>query len=304
MSPAELQPGNLKRGDAFKLVHGLRDASVQLTITSPPYNIGKVYEKRVRLSSYLAAFEDFARALFKKTSPAGSVCWQVGNYVERGEVYPLDIFFYGIFKDAGFKLRNRIIWHYGHGLHANHRFSGRYQTLLWFTKGNDYVFNLDNVRVPAKYPGKLHFQGARKGAPSGDPRGKNPTDFWADLAARDWESMVWDVPNVKANHVEKTTHPCQFPVELAERCVLALTHPRSLVLDPFLGTGSSALAAALHHRRFVGFEMDSNYMKLARRRVRSLQNGTLRVRPLGRPVYEPSGRERVARVPKEWIGEG
>src|SRR5262249_49329720 len=150
------------------------------------------------------------------------VCWQVGNFVEKGEIFPLDIFFYDIFKDAGFKLRNRVIWHFEHGLHATRRLSGRYETILVFSKTDDYKFRLDSVRVPAKYPGKRAFKGSKRGQPSGNPLGKNPSDVWS-IVERDWDRLVWDVPNVKANHPEKTEHPCQFPVELVERCVLAFT---------------------------------------------------------------------------------
>lgn len=145
------------KGDTFKNINQLKDNSIQLAITSPPYNIGKVYEKRVEFEKYLEPYNEFAKSLFKKIKSEGSVCWEVGNFVKNGEVYPLDVYFYNIFKDAGFKLRNRIIWHFGHGLHASKRFSGRYETILWFSKTDDYVFNLDNVRVPSKYPGKRSY---------------------------------------------------------------------------------------------------------------------------------------------------
>ena len=141
-------------------------------------------------------------------APGGSLCWQVGNYVEKGEVFPLDILSYPLFKSRGLKLRNRVIWRFGHGLHAQRRFSGRYEVLLWFTNGDGYTFNLDRVRVPSKYPGKTHFKGEKRGQPSGNPLGKNPSDYW--IVKQDWEREVWDIPNVKANHTEKTIHPCQF----------------------------------------------------------------------------------------------
>lgn len=112
----------------------------------------------------------------------GNLCWQVGNYIEHSEVFPLDIFYYDIFKAKQLKLRNRIIWHFGHGLHASKRFSGRYETILWFTKSDSYVFNLDAVRVPSKYPGKTHYKGTNRGKPSGNPLGKNPSDIWQFLA--------------------------------------------------------------------------------------------------------------------------
>ena len=177
----------------------------------------------------------------------GSICWQVGNFVEDSEVFPLDIFYYGIFKKKRLKLRNRIVWHFGHGLHASKRFSGRYETVLWFTKSDDYVFNLDNVRVPAKYPGKRHFKGENKGKPSGNPLGKNPSDIW-EFAAQEWENELWDIPNVKANHPEKTIHPCQFPIELVERCVLALTNENDWVLDPYCGVGSALIAGLIQQK--------------------------------------------------------
>src|SRR5262249_45679680 len=101
------------------------------------------------------------------------------------------VYFYDIFKDAGFKLRNRIIWHFEHGLHASKRFSGRYETILWFTKSEDYTFNLDSVRVPSKYPGKLHYKGEKRGLPSGNPLGKNPSDLWTILT-KDWECELWN----------------------------------------------------------------------------------------------------------------
>ena len=111
-------------------------------------------------------------------SPDGSLCWQVGNYVEKGEVFPLDMYYYPIFKALGLKLPNRIVWYFAHGLHASKRFSGRYEILLWFTKSDSYTFNLDSVRVPSKYPGKTYFKGEKYGQPSGNPLGKNPSDVW------------------------------------------------------------------------------------------------------------------------------
>ena len=83
----------------------------------------------------------------------------------------------------------------------------------------------------------------------------------------EWEGLVWDIPNVKANHLEKTVHPCQFPVELVERCVLALSKPGDLVFDPFLGVGSTAIGAIKRGRRFKGFETDPDYVGIAMKRL-------------------------------------
>lgn len=289
-------------GDVSDFVATLPDESVNLIVTSPPYNLGKDYEDRVSIEQYLQSQEVVIEQLARVLREDGSLCWQVGNFVEAGEVYPLDILYYGIFKKLGLFLRNRIIWHFGHGLHASKRFSGRYETLLWFTKSHRYVFNLDAVRVPSKYPGKRHFKGPNIGKPSGNPLGKNPTDVW-EIVAQDWETALWDIPNVKSNHPEKTVHPCQYPVELIERCVLALTREGDWVFDPYAGVGTSLIAAVMHGRRAAGSEKEPAYAALARERLLAYFNGTLKVRPLGKPVHQPTGREKVAQIPGEWQAE-
>jgi DNA modification methylase len=286
-------------GDCLPTLRALPGGLAQLVVTSPPYNMGKEYERATDLDGYLAALSPVLDELVRVLSLRGSLCWQVGNYVEAGEVFPLDVFYYRLFKERGLKLRNRIVWHFAHGLHASKRFSGRYETLLWFTKSDDYTFNLDPVRVPSKYPGKTHFKGEKHGQPSGNPLGKNPSDVWR-IVAQDWETALWDVPNVKANHPEKTLHPCQFPIELVERCVLALTDEGDRVLDPFSGVGSALLAALRHGRRAFGCEQEAAYVAVAHERIRALWGGTLPYRPLGRPVHQPTGREKVARPPDEW----
>lgn len=261
-------------GDCLELLKTIPDESLQLIVTSPPYNIGKEYEKRLHLDVYLEQQAKVIAECVRALSPRGSICWQVGNYVDRGAIIPLDTVLYPIFSGLGLRMRNRIIWHFEHGLHCSRRFSGRYETIIWFTKTDDYVFNLDAVRVPQKYPGKKHFKGPKAGQYSCNPLGKNPGD-------------VWIIPNVKSNHVEKTEHPCQFPVELIERLVLSLTNETDWVFDPFLGTGTTVIAAVRHSRRGAGAEIVPKYVRLARERIRQELEGTLRTRPMDRPVYDP-----------------
>jgi adenine-specific DNA-methyltransferase len=266
--------------DNRNFLQTLETRSVKLIVTSPPYNIGKEYEKRRSLDAYLRDQEEVIARCYDLLHPLGSLCWQVGNHVATGgEVVPLDLVLYPIFKKLGLRLRNRIVWHFGHGLHCKRRFSGRYETILWFTKGDEYTFNLDDVRVPAKYPMKKYFKGPRKGQYSCNPLGKNPGD-------------VWNIPNVKANHCEKTSHPCQFPVELVERLVLALTDEEDSVLDPYMGVGS-ALVAAVRHRRFgLGCDICDEYVQTALGRLRLLLHGQLKTRPMGRPVHDPTASSR------------
>jgi DNA modification methylase len=254
----------------------------------------------VSIQDYLSTQAELIQELVRVLKPKGSICWQVGNYVEKAEVFPLDIYYYPIFKDAGLKLRNRIIWHFGHGLHASKRFSGRYETLLWFTKADDYTFNLDAVRVPSKYPNKRHFKGAKKGELSGNPLGKNPSDFWGKIQD-DFDSGLWDIPNVKSNHIEKTDHPCQYPVELVERCVLAMTEENDIVYDPYAGVASSLIAAIKHGRKALGVDRSEEYVEVGKERILQLMNGTLKTRPIEKPVYTPTGKEILTQIPMEWV---
>lgn len=261
-------------GDCLQLLRDCPDNAFQLIVTSPPYNIGKEYEKRLRLDRYLEQQARVIRECVRCLSPRGSICWQVGNYVDHGGIIPLDTVLYPVFTRLGLRMRNRIIWHFEHGLHCSKRFSGRYECIVWFTKTDDYLFNLDPIRVPQKYPGKKYFKGPKAGKYSCNPLGKNPGDLWV-------------IPNVKSNHIEKTEHPCQFPVELIERLVLSMTRENDWVFDPFLGSGTTVVAAIRHGRRGVGAETSSKYVSLARQRIQKELDGTLRTRPMDRPVYDP-----------------
>lgn len=261
--------------DNLDFMRRLQSNSIKLIVTSPPYNLGKTYERRDSLENYVSTQAKVISESVRLLDTQGSICWQVGNHVDDGEVFPLDIILYRIFKDHGLYLRNRIIWHFEHGLHCSKRLSGRHETILWFTKSKHYTFNLDPIRVASKYPGKKHFKGPHAGQLSGNPLGKNPGD-------------VWIFPNVKNNHVEKTIHPCQFPVELVERLVLSLTNPRDRVLDPYMGVGTTVIGAVKHGRHGIGCDVVHEYVRVASERLYLLQAGLLRTRPMNKPVYDPS----------------
>ncbi len=269
------ESATLYAGDCLELLSAMPDGIAQLIVTSPPYNLGKKYEKRSDFEKYLEWQTTIIDECVRVLSPKGSICWQVGNYVTNGEIIPLDIALFPAFAKHGLKLRNRIIWHFEHGLHCSNRLSGRHETILWFTKTDDYTFSLDPIRVPQKYPGKKYFKGPKVGQFSGNPLGKNPGD-------------VWIFPNVKNNHVEKTSHPCQFPVELVDRLILSMTEPGDLVLDPFAGVGTAVAAAVRQGRRGCGAEKMPEYIKIARERIAQAMDGTLPVRPMNTPVYDPN----------------
>ena len=292
--------------DALSFLKSQPDESIDLIITSPPYNIGKEYEVATSLQAYLDNIFPIIQEMYRVLSPTGSICWEVGNYIDpkSSEVYPLDIYYYSLFKQLGMQLRNRIIWHFGHGLQCVKRFSGRYETILWFSKTKDYIFNLDDVRIPSKYPGKRHYKGQNRGELSGNPKGKNPEDLWEATVDRlydDWDACIWEIPNVKSQHPEKTIHPCQFPIELVERCVLALTNENGIVYDPFAGVGSSLIAALKNNRRAYGTELVQDYIEIGKKRIEQLRIGSLKIRPIYQRIFEPTGNEKISKYPVEWL---
>ena len=270
----ELSEYALWEGDVEVFLDNLsNEQKFDLVITSPPYNIGKSYEIKKQLDEYLNWQERIISKIVPRIKETGSICWQVGNFIDNGQIIPLDIELSPIFKKFNLQLRNRIIWQFGHGLHNKKRFSGRYEVILWYTKSDDYTFNLDDVRIPSKYPAKRHFKGPKKGQLSGNPLGKNPED-------------VWSIPNVKSNHIEKSNHPCQFPVGLIEKLVLALSNENNLVFDPFSGSGSAGVASAIHKRYFWGAEIIKEYVNISKKRIDDAINGKAKYRPHDLPIYD------------------
>ena len=270
----------LVNNDRMKLLKKLKSNSVQLIITSPPYNIGKSYEKKKPLNLYLKEQEKTLKECFRVLNKKGSLCWQVGSYFEKSELFPLDIYIHQICKKIGFKLRNRIVWHFEHGLHSYKKFSGRYETIMWFTKTDDYYFDFDDIRVPQKYPGKLGYKGKKKGKYTGNVKGKNPSD-------------VWIFPNVKSNHKEKTIHPCQFPIELAERLVLSMSKKNDLVIDPYAGVGTTLIAALKNNRKAAGSEILKKYVNITKKRINLLKKNKLPYRKMNTPIKMVSGNSKL-----------
>ena len=118
------------------------------------------------------------------------------------------------------------------------------------------------------------------------PLGKNPSD-------------VWEIPNVKAKHIEKTEHPCQFPVAIPQRLIKALTHENALILDPFMGSGTTGVAAVVEKRRFAGAELKVDYYDIAVSRITDAIEGRAKIRD-DVPVASPNPNTAVAKLPKEF----
>lgn len=264
-------------GDWRELLEQVPDESVDLTVTSPPYSLGKRYEKSRTLDDFRKEHEEIIPKIVDLTKPGGNICWQVGYHAKNAVLTPLDFIVHEIFLSiTGIILRNRIIWTFNSGPHSSRRLSGRHEVVLWYSKGENYYFQLDPIRLPQRYPGKRYHKGTKRGQFSCNPRGKNPGD-------------VWDIPNVKASSVEKTQHPCQFPIGLVQGLVRGLSPSDGLILDPFLGSGSTGAASVIEGRKFIGAELDDEYHRLAVERITKAIGGKLRYRPYGKPIRTPSG---------------
>lgn len=258
-SPALPGPGSpldsIVLGDCTDLLKSLPDNSVDLVVSSPPYNIGKEYEARRALELYLQEQRAVLAECTRVLKASGSLFWQVGSFAESGRLIPLDVRFFPILEDLGMIPRNRIVWVRQHGLHASRKFSCRHETILWFTKSDDYHFDLDSIRVPQKYQNKRNYRkGENYGELSCHPDGKNPGDIWV-------------FRNVKHNHEEQTIHPCQFPEDLIARIILGTTPVGGVVLDPYMGAGTVAVVARDTGRHFVGAELNQEYHAVALRRL-------------------------------------
>lgn len=246
--------------DCLTAMRSMPPASVDLTVTSPPYNIGKEYEAPLALEDYLAWSEQWIAAIHNLTRASGAFWLNVG-YVQmerRARAIPLP---YLLWQKIPFYLMQEIVWHYGAGVAARQAFSPRNEKFLWYVKSEDaYTFNLDDVRDPdVKYPNQK-----KHGKLKCNPLGKNPSD-------------VWILPKVTsgANRAskERTAHPAQFPIAVIERVIRASSNPGDIVLDPFMGSATTAVAASSLGRTVVGFELSSRYFDLAVQRLEYAREG-------------------------------
>ena len=284
IDPQQDISAQIVRGDCIQELKKLPSNHFGLVVTSPPYFIGKAYDTSKSVDSFLELHRKLFPEIVRVLKPGGSICWQVGYHVTNNRVVPLDYLVHqAASEQSELVLRNRIIWTIRHGIHSRARFSGRHEVVLWYTKGKLYTFDLDSVRVAQLYPGKKSYKGTNRGRHSGNPLGKNPSD-------------VWDIPNVKALHPEKTEHPCQFPTALVRRLVRALCPKGDWVLDPFAGSGSAGVAAIVEKRSFLGVEKKARYATIARKRLEAALEGTPRIRE-DVPVRSPKEGEAVARRP-------
>lgn len=253
----------VKFGDCTELMQSLSSESVNLVITSPPYNLQKKYGKYDddrTFDEWESLITSATKEIYRALTPNGSFFLNVSPIPDKQtkEIIPLDSIAYFIAKKAGFKLRNKIIWHFNNMQNCTNRLSGRWEAILWFVKDlENYVFNLDEIRVPFITQNDKRLVGKN---------GRNPTDVW-DFES---ESDFWyfdRVNNMTKNKLGLTEHPCIYPLPMIERIIRMASNPNNVVLDPFLGSGTTIVAAKKLGRRGIGFELDEKFKPIIEKRL-------------------------------------
>ena len=240
--------------DCLDAMRRLPAGIVNLTVTSPPYNIGKEYEDPLELDHYLDWCGQWIHEIHRLTTPTGAFWLNLGYVSKPGVARAIPIP-YLLWNRTPFFLVQEVVWHYGAGVAARNSFSPRNEKFLWYVKDEkNYTFNLDDVRDPdVKYPNQK-----KNGKLKCNPLGKNPSD-------------VWLFPKVTSGSdrasPERTEHPAQFPVAVIERISRACSNRGDVVLDPFMGSGTTALVNVQLGRPVLGFEQSNRYMEIAVRRL-------------------------------------
>ncbi len=242
--------------DCLEGLNRLKKSNVKIdaTITSPPYNIGKEYEKIMPINSFVDWLVEISNYIFEITKSNGSYLLNVGylEVPEKGRAVPIT---YLVWDKIKFYLNQEIIWNYGAGVAAKHYLSPRNEKILWYIKDKEnYTFNLDEIRDPdVKYPNQK-----KNGKLRCNTLGKNPSDVW---------QIAKVTSGANRSSVERTDHPAQFPVDLITRMVLGFTNPNDIILDPFMGSGTTAEVCLSHNRLSLGFEIREDYCQTITNRL-------------------------------------
>lgn len=231
---------------------------INSTITSPPYNIGKEYETILGIKDYLNWISRITSQIHQITVNNGSFVFNVGYLkVEgKGRAIPIP---YLLWDRVPFYLIQEIVWNYGAGVACKNYLSPRNEKILWYVKDeDDYTFNLDSIRDPnVKYPNQK-----KNGKLRCNTLGKNPSDVWQIAKVTSGKNRSSE---------ERMPHPAQFPEDLISRAVLGFTNEDDLILDPFMGSGTTAKVAMLNNRYSIGFELNTDYCETIARRLEAVE---------------------------------
>ena len=245
----------LYNADCSDSMKKINEPLFDLTVTSPPYNIGKEYEKVMPVEEYIRWCESWIDAIHGITKSNGALLLNVGylEVPERGHAVPIP---YLLWNKTKFFLLQEIIWNYGAGVACKHKLSPRNEKILWYIKNPQiYTFNLDLIRdKDVKYPNQK-----KNGILRCNTLGKNPSDVW---------QIAKVTSGTNRSSEERAPHPAQFPMDMIERVIKGFSNEKDLILDPFMGSGTTAEVALKHGRVVIGFEIDKNYCEYITQRIK------------------------------------
>lgn len=244
----------LYKGDCVEYLKKLPRQSIDSVITSPPYNIGKSYEQNKSVEEYVKWSDSWLESIPDVLTETGSFLFNLGFFPipNIGKNVPIA---YLLWNHVNMFLLQEIVWNYGAGVACKKMLSPRNEKWLWFVKDQmNYTFNLDLIRDPdVKYPNQK-----KNGKLRCNTLGKNPSDVWQIAKVTSGKNRSSE---------ERTSHPAQFPTDLIDRFMLGMTNPGDVVLDPFMGSGSTAISALKNGRKSIGFEILEEYCELSKNRI-------------------------------------
>jgi site-specific DNA-methyltransferase (adenine-specific) len=258
------EENQIVRGDCIKTLNEGPEGWVDLVFADPPFNIGYLYhgyEDSRKTEDYLAFSRDWMAAVHRALRPSGSF------YLAIGDEYAADLAVIAR-RQLGFHMRNWIVWHYTFGQQTKLMFAKSHTHILYFTKGRErFTFNSDAVRVASAR--QTTYADKRANA-----KGKLPDDVWYLRPQETPDSFfasdgdTWNVSRVCGTFKEREGwHGCQMPIGVLNRIILASSNPGDIVLDPFNGSGTTVVAAALLGRKYVGIDQSQEYVRFARKRL-------------------------------------
>jgi DNA modification methylase len=223
------------------------NASVALAFTSPPYNVGKSYDDDISLAAYLGLIGRVASEVYRVLLPGGRYVVNIAN-LGRKPYIPMHMYFYQTHMAVGFLPMGEIIWRKAKGASGN---------CAWGSWQSAKAPRLRDTHEYLLVFAKEFFSRPERGQ----------SDIGRD-EFMDATLSIWEIPPESAKRVG---HPAPFPVALAERVIRLYSYVDDVVLDPFLGSGATCVAAKQNHRRYVGFEIEADYCRLAEERIANAQ---------------------------------
>ena len=255
----KIEPNNIYLGDCLELMKYIPDKSIDLTVISPPYDNLRTY------NGYSWDFENIAKELFRITKQGGIVVWIVGDATIKGSETGTSFRQALYFKEIGFNLHDTMIWNKG-GFSAvgalKTRYASVFEYMFILTKGKIKTFNPIKDK-PNKHSGKLIHKTKRLE----DGSIKKGTPYISSEYGQRYN--IWDI--FPQRQKGKDCHPAPFPEQLAQDHILSWSNEGDVVLDPFMGSGTTAKMALLNNRNFIGFEISKEYCEIAEQRISQIK---------------------------------